>query len=36
MEIEDLHSNIKKILDNFIINNNIPHIFYGPNGGKNI
>lgn len=34
MEIEDLHSNIKKIIDNFIINNNIPHIiFYGPNGG---
>lgn len=33
MEVQNLHENIKKILDNFIINNNIPHIiFYGPNG----
>ena len=33
MEVENLHENIKNKLDNFIINNNVPHIiFYGPNG----
>jgi len=33
MYIKDLHSNIKKNIDNFIINKNIPHIiFYGPYG----
>jgi len=33
MKIQNLHENIKNILNNFIINNNIPHIiFYGPNG----
>ena len=33
MKIQNLHENIKNIINNFIINNNIPHIiFYGPNG----
>ena len=33
MNFDNLHINIKKILDNFIKNNNVPHIiFYGPNG----
>ena len=33
MDYDNLHINIKNIIDNFIFNNNIPHIiFHGPNG----